>query len=217
MLIRLSDAQVEGGEATVALTGGGVGTAILAGIRSSPLAGIVDWSKVQIWWSDDRYVAKDQSDRNELQARNELLDHLGLPEENIHAMPAGDGRESVENAATRFSDQLLRHSPTFDVVLLGVGPDGHVASIFPSRQDLIEATTPAVAVRRSPKPPAERISLSLQTINSATEVWLVAAGAEKADAIKEAQVSGSPLPAARVRGRERTLWLVDRAAALGQP
>jgi 6-phosphogluconolactonase len=104
--------------------------------------------------------------------------------------------------------------PHFDVLLLGVGEDGHVASVFPENPVVYE-TRPVSAVRGSPKPPPNRITLTLPTINAAEEVWLIASGAGKAAAVAMALTGAGPvqLPAAGVHGVDRTLWLLDRAAA----
>ncbi len=136
-----------------------------------------------------------------------------------------DTAAAAEAAAAAYAQLLAGHAPTgtavaavpsFDVLLLGVGPDGHVASLFPG-SPAVHARTAAVAVHRSPKPPPTRISLTLPAIQAAREVWLLAAGKAKADAVASAFSGASPvdIPAVGARGRERTLWLVDRAAAAG--
>jgi 6-phosphogluconolactonase len=106
----------------------------------------------------------------------------------------------------------------FDVLLLGVGPDAHVASLFPEEPALYEERS-VVAVRGAPKPPPTRISLTLPTIRAAAEVWLVVSGEDKAGAVRLA-LSGAgevQVPAAGARGRQRTMWLLDRAAASQLP
>lgn len=213
LLIAVSDVLQQRGQATVALTGGGVGTKVLAAIGESALVRHIEWSRVQIWWGDDRFVPADHEDRNERQAREALLEQLPLPPENVHPMPAATAGLDVNAAAEQFSEEFTRLRPQFDTVLLGVGPDGHVASLFPERPDLLDAAGPIVPVTNSPKPPPERLSLSLAVINTAREVWLIAGGAEKANAVGEARREGSMLPAALARGTKRTLWLVDAAAS----
>ncbi|HEY9525024.1 MAG TPA: 6-phosphogluconolactonase, partial [Thermopolyspora sp.] len=108
--------------------------------------------------------------------------------------------------------------PSFDVLLLGVGPDAHVASLFPGMPALYDERA-VVAVHGAPKPPPIRISLTLSAIRAAREVWLIAAGEAKADAIGAALSEADPVrvPAAGARGRRRTLFLLDRAAALKIP
>lgn len=213
LLLRLADVQASGAVATLALSGGGIGTKILVAARASPLRRIVDWRRVSFWWGDDRYVGAGDSNRNELQARRALLDHLSLAPDQVNAMPAAGSHASVAAATSHINAHLARVRPKFDVVLLGVGEDGHVASIFPGRLDLLEVTTPAVAVVDSPKPPVERISLSLAMINTADQVWLVASGTGKAPIIAKAMQPGSVLPAGLVAGTQETLWLLDHAAA----
>jgi 6-phosphogluconolactonase len=137
--------------------------------------------------------------------------------------PAGD---DLDGAAERYADLLAKAArpedhgpvPTFDVLLLGVGPDGHVASLFPESPALYDERS-VIPVRGAPKPPPTRLSLSLSAINAAREVWLIAAGEEKATAARLALSGAGPtaVPAAGVRGRARTLWLLDRAAATRLP
>jgi 6-phosphogluconolactonase len=137
-------------------------------------------------------------------------------------MPSSDGPDGddPEAAAIRYAEELAAAAPGsaelphFDVLLLGVGPDGHVASVFPEHPVVYE-TRPVSAVRGSPKPPPTRLTLTLPAINTAEEVWLIASGEAKAKAVGMALTGAGPvqLPAAGARGVERTLWLLDRAAA----
>ena len=106
--------------------------------------------------------------------------------------------------------------PAFDVLMLGVGPDGHVASLFPGHPGFAVTTGTVIAVRESPKPPPVRISLTLPALQTAGQAWLLAAGDEKADVVARA-LGGEPLPAASVHGTGSTLWLLDRAAASRLP
>jgi 6-phosphogluconolactonase len=223
LLVRLVDAQAERGEASLVLTGGTIAAAVYRAIRDSPARDAVDWSKVDVWWGDERFVSRDDPDRNELQAREALLDALPLDPARVHPMPPSDGPDGPdpEAAAARYADELAKAAkpgtaplPHFDVVLLGIGEDGHVASVFPEHPVAYE-TRPCTAVRGSPKPPPVRLTLTLPTINTAEDVWLIAAGSGKASAVKLALSGGGPVqvPAAGVQGVERTLWLLDRAAA----
>jgi 6-phosphogluconolactonase len=143
-------------------------------------------------------------------------------------MPASDGLDGsdLEAAAARHAADLAAAAgqpgrdggvPTLDVVLLGMGPDGHVASVFPGHPAVVASGT-VVGVRDAPKPPSQRITLTLPTLCQAREVWLLVAGAAKAAAVATAlrgQAAGTAarVPAGRVRGRSCTLWLLDRAAA----
>ena len=201
----------------VVLTGGGVGTRVLAALagRDAP----IDWSRVHIWWGDERFLAAGDPERNETGAREALLDVVPIPADHVHAMPADTG-QGVEAAAMAYADELAAHSddgyaPDFDVLLLGMGPEGHVASLFPGMPE-IHAAQSAVPIENSPKPPPTRISLSLAAIRSAREVWVVAAGAGKADAAAAAlsdATSPDDVPAAGARGRVDTVFWLDRAAA----
>lgn len=221
LLLALIDAQSLARPVHVGLTGGTVGIATLAAVRSNPLRSGVDWSGVHLWWGDERYLPSGDPDRNETQARATLLDHLDVPSANVHSVPGPDSVESVEGAARAYGAELASHAapgesaPTFAVLLLGVGPDGHVASLFPGLPGVCVTDRATVPVHGSPKPPPTRVSLTLPAINLARQVWLVAAGSEKAPRIADALAGADPtqVPAAGVRGTERTLWLIDVAAA----
>ncbi|GIG23379.1 hypothetical protein Cch01nite_41030 [Cellulomonas chitinilytica] len=223
LLTRLVDVQSHRRPVHVVLTGGTVGIASLAAVAASPVRDAVDWSGVHLWWGDERFVPDGHADRNETQARTALIDALGdaLPAGNVHPMPAlSDDIPTPEASATAYAAELARwsshraHVPAFDVLLLGMGPDGHVASLFPGHEalDVVGATT--VGVHGSPKPPPERVSLTFEALRAAREVWVVAAGAEKAAAVASALGDGDVhrTPAAGAVGSERTLWLVDVAA-----
>lgn len=226
LLLRLMDAQSVHRPVHVGLTGGGMGSRVLAAVAASPLRDAVDWSGVHVWWGDERFLPAGDPERNETQARAALLDVLPLPPENVHAAPpAGAGVGSPHDAAVTYAAELARFAgdaddagpavPAFDVLMLGVGPDGHVASLFPGRATLAVVDRTTVGVTDSPKPPPDRVSLTLPAIEAAQEVWLVVAGADKADAVRRALAGADPaeIPAAGVRGRARTLWLLDVAAA----
>jgi len=219
LLLALLDAQAVRRPLHVCLTGGTVGTKTLREVAVSPLRNLVDWTGVHLWWGDERFVDQSSSDRNEGQAREAMIDALDIPEENVHPFPADDGATSLEEAASAFAGVLTAHAsdgepwPIFDVTLLGVGPDGHVASLFPGRASLGVADRSVVAEPDSPKPPPPRLSLTLPVINASRQVWLVVAGADKRDAVAAALQDGSDLPAARVSGQDVTLWLLDAAAA----
>ena len=223
LVVRLIDAQSERGSAGLVLTGGRIAEAIYHAVAASPARDALDWSKVEVWWGDERFLPSGHQDRNETQARAALLDRLPLDPARIHPMPASDGPDGndPEAAAARYADALARVAkpgsgrlPHFDVLLLGLGEDGHVASVFPEHPAAYESR-PVTAVRGSPKPPPVRITLSLPAINTAEEVWLVATGTDKASAVGMALTGAGPVqvPAAGVRGLSRTLWLLDRAAA----
>ena len=214
LLLRIGDVLAHRGRADVVLTGGTVGIATLEAAAASPLARAIDWTAVHVWWGDERFVDSGDPDRNEGQAQGALLAHLPLPEDNIHRMGSSTEHASVEEAAAHYATQLdAAGSPQFDVLMLGLGPDGHVASLFPDHPGYAATGASAIAVHDSPKPPPTRVSLSLETINRAREVWVVAAGAAKADVVARGVHGDVALPGAAVHGTERTLWLIDAAAA----
>jgi 6-phosphogluconolactonase len=219
LLVALVDAQAARGEASVVLTGGELATAVYQAVAASPAQHAVDWSRVALWWGDERFLPAGDDQRNETAARAAFGPLLAAAV--VHPMPAADGPDGndPEAAAARYARQLAAAGhparlPHFDVLLLGVGEDGHVASIFPEQPAAYE-TRVVCAVRGAPKPPRTRLSLTLPTINTAEQVWLAAAGPEKARAVELAFSGAGPVqvPAAGVAGVDRTLWLLDRAAA----
>lgn len=202
----------------VVLTGGTVGIAMLEPIDTDNL---LDWSRIHLWWGDERFVPSDSPDRNEGQAQRALLHRLPIPAGNIHRMPATDAGLSLDDAAASYSAELATFAvpgsaaPAFDVLILGIGPDAHVASLFPGHPGVHDNSAAAIAVRNSPKPPPERVSLSLETINAAQRVWVIAAGADKAEAVEAAftATDASVAPASAVEGTLETIFFTDEAAA----
>ncbi|PKQ17580.1 MAG: 6-phosphogluconolactonase [Actinobacteria bacterium HGW-Actinobacteria-8] len=213
--VTVTDVVALRGIAHVVVTGGTVGIGVLASLASSPLAGLIDWTSVHVWWGDERFVGSGDADRNEIQAQEALLGRVPLPEDNIHRMGNADEFATAEDAASAYSDEIAAHgSPRWDILMLGMGPDGHVASLFPDHPVFAAAhDVDAVPVHDSPKPPPTRVSLTLASINRAREVWVVAAGAPKADAVARGIAGDRALPVAAVAGTERTLWLLDAAAS----
>ncbi|MEV0901927.1 6-phosphogluconolactonase [Actinoplanes sp. NPDC049802] len=223
LVIRIIDAQAAHGSASVVLTGGRVAAKVLRAVRELPASAAIDWARVDLWWGDERYLPSGDPDRNETQARDALLDKLPLDPARVHAMPASDGPDGDDAiaAAARYASELAAAAapggplPRFDVLMLGVGEDGHVASLFPGHPVLQQTGTTA-ATFDSPKPPPVRVTLTLPTIQSADEVWLIAAGPDKAAPIGDV-LSGGHLPAASAFGVRKTLWLLDQAAAANVP
>ena len=224
LVTKLVDAQAARGYAHVVLTGGGVGTAVLAQLAAAPARDAIDWRRLHVWWGDERFVPDGDPDRNDVGAREALLDHVPVDPALVHRMPTSDGPDGddAEAAAARYAAELAAATrpedhgpvPIFDVLMLGLGEDGHVASLFPGQPALYD-TRPVVGVHGSPKPPPTRLSLTFPSIRAANEVWIVAAGAAKA-APANLALSGAgevEIPAAGARGRQRTLWLLDQAAA----
>ncbi|MEV7415078.1 6-phosphogluconolactonase [Streptomyces sp. NPDC089919] len=229
LITRIVDAQAARGTASVVLTGGRNGNGLLAALAESPARDAVDWSRLDLWWGDERYVPADDPERNHVQAREALLDAVPVDPARVHAMPALDGPygTDVDAAAAGYARELAAAAgpedhgpvPRFDVLMLGVGPDTHVASLFPEHPAVREEALTVVGVRGAPKPPPTRVSLTLPAIRAAREVWLLAAGEDKAGAVAIALGGAGELqaPAAGAYGRTRTLWLLDRAAAAKLP
>ncbi len=220
LVTAISDAQTARGVAHLSLTGGRGGTSALGATLADPGAGAIDWSRVDFWWSDERFLPAGDAERNETGAREALLDHIPALPEKIHYMPrlGEDYGDDVDAAAAGYATELARafggETAVFDVSLLGIGEDAHVASLFPGRDEQF-APAPCVSVRNSPKPPPTRTTFNMATIQSSREVWLIASGAGKADAIKLA-TSGLPAkeaPAGAARGLNRSLVLCDQDAA----
>jgi 6-phosphogluconolactonase len=209
--------------ALVVLTGGGNGIGLLESLVGREIA----WSKVHLFWGDERYVPEDDDERNEKQARAALVDRIDIPCSHVHAMPASDGEFGTDLAAAALAyEQLLaanaeagQPAPNFDVHLLGMGPEGHINSLFPDTPAVLETSRMVVPVEDSPKPPPQRITLTLPAIQRSREVWLMVSGASKSDAVAAAIGGAAPVsvPAAGAVGQETTLWLLDEEAASKLP
>jgi 6-phosphogluconolactonase len=209
----------------VVLTGGTAGADVQRSIATSGMRDTIDWNRLHFWWGDERFVPKNDPERNEVQAREALLGPLQIPEANIHPFPASDEIEDMDRAAAAYAEVLQefapegRNLPRFDITFLGVGPDGHIASLFPEREANPGGDRTVIGVRNSPKPPPNRLTLTLPAINTSHRVWMVLSGAEKATALGLALAGASPeeVPVAGVQGRKRTVFFVDQAAAANVP
>jgi 6-phosphogluconolactonase len=209
------------GAAHIVLTGGGTGIGMLK--RVGERKGEIDWSSVHLYWGDERFVPIDDDERNEKQAREAFIDHVDIPDGNVHPMAASGARfgDDLAAAAADYADVLAANSPDgqptpdFDVHLLGMGPEGHINSLFPDTPAVRETDRLVVGVEDSPKPPPRRITLTLPAVQRSREVWLVVSGAGKADAVAAAVGGADPVdvPAAGGFGREATVWLLDEEAA----
>jgi 6-phosphogluconolactonase len=216
LMARLTEIQRDFRIPQVALTGGRIATQAYQKLASEGPNSAVDWSRVELWWGDERFVPADDAERNAKQALDLFAAPLALNPDRVHEMPASGGGLELDRAAEAYAREL--DDVVFDICLLGMGPDGHVASLFPEHPSSYAEGT-VIPVRASPKPPPERISLTLPVINRSHEVWFVVSGADKAAAVKMALLGAGPMqvPAAGVSGAERTLWLMDRDAAAELP
>ena len=216
LAVAILDAQAARGVAHVSMTGGSMGSEIVRSLAAAPARAAVDWSQVHVWWGDERYLPAGDPDRNDTQNDEAGLADLGLDPAHVHRVAGPDTSESPEASAAAY-EQALRRSggEMFDVMVLGVGPDGHVASLFPHHPAAGRTDALAFAVHDSPKPPPTRVSLSRECLERSRDVWFLVSGADKADAVRRG-VGGAPFettPAAHVHGAERTLWLLDPDAA----
>ncbi|NYJ01258.1 6-phosphogluconolactonase [Nocardioides thalensis] len=216
LLNRIADAQAAGHVPHISLTGGTIAVAIHEEVaRHAPASG-VDWGAVHVWFGDERFVAPDSPDRNAGQARAAFIDAVGVPDANVHEFPSTADAADVDEAAARYAEELRAHWPgRFDVMMLGVGPDGHVNSLFPGFPQLT-ATGPTAGVTGSPKPPPERVTLTFETTSAAASVWFLVSGDGKADAVRRALADDGSVqetPARGVTGQAETIWFLDTAAA----
>lgn len=201
-------------------------------------SGAVNWAAVNFWWGDERFLPAGHADRNAVQAFDALLNHLPVDPNRIHVMGDATSFADVDASAADYAERLSEAAgqdtagsgttepgfagqplPRFDVLLLGVGPDAHIASLFPELGGIRTTGRNTVGVTDSPKPPPERVSLTLEAINTADEVWLAVAGTDKAGAVGLALAGANPVqvPAAGASGRRATHWLLDRDAAAEVP
>ncbi len=215
LVARVASIQAQGRVPSIVLTGGTIANAIYQAVAALPSED-VDWKRVDFWWGDERYVAADSPDRNDRAAELDLLDVVGADPARVHAMPAADEvHPDLDAAAAAYAEELREHGGgMFDLVLLGVGPDGHVASLFPGFDELSSAEV-AVAVRESPKPPPDRISLTFPALNRTHEVWFLVSGEGKADAVAAALADDGSVHSTPARGitAEPSTWWLDEDAA----
>lgn len=213
-------AQAERKTASVVLSGGGNGIALLEALRRD--SGRIDWAHVDIYFGDERFLPAGDPERNEVQASRALLDHVEVDPDRVFRMATSDGPhgDDPEVGAVAYAQILGSHSggdhtPEFDIHLLGVGGEGHINSLFPHTAAVREKHRFVVAVQDSPKPPTVRISLTLPAVQRAKHVWLLVSGAPKAEAVAAALAGADPedIPSAGAIGTESTVWFLDEAAA----
>lgn len=197
-----------------ALTGGTVGIKTLATLADNANFAKLDLTRIHIWWGDERYVEKSSPDRNANQARDAFLSKVKLPEHNIHEFPATDSGLSVSEAAVVFERHLTEvfgaAKPKMDLTILGMGPDGHIASLFPA---ISYSSEDVVSTDASPKPPSERLSFSYELLNRSTKVIFVVSGIDKAEVVEQVHTDENcDLPAARIAALNETIWFIDEAA-----
>ncbi len=218
LLARLADAQARGEVPQVGLTGGSIADELHREVARLAPDSPVDWSRVVLWWGDERWLPAGSEDRNEVQAHAAFISALGVDPANVHPMPASDSGLSLAEAAAAYGETIREHGAgSFEVLMLGIGPDGHVASLFPGHPAAVVRDAIVVPVEESPKPPPERISLTFEAMDRSDAVWFVAAGADKADAVARALSGPADIgssqavacPARVPRGTVETLFWLD--------
>ena len=174
----------------------------------------VPWSQIDVFLADERIVPASSPDSNAAGVEAHLIARITGERPRLHRMPVdGDPDDAARRAAAALC-AVTGTPPVLDLVILGIGPDGHVASLFPGRSDWAERPDWVIAVHDAPKPPPARLSLGVATLSAARAVWFIAFGAEKATAIAAARHPTSTLPAAIVAQRSReTRWFLDAAAS----
>lgn len=204
--------QLQGEQETVNLCLAGGTTALRV---YDALADLVPGSELQpgkltLWWGDEKHVPPTDAERNSLQSLSVLARTMPVNSSQTHPIPATRGSADPSEAAFAYAQEL--GDTAFDICLLGMGADGHVAALFPHSAAL-EASGLAVGVTDAPVEPAERVTLTLNAINRSQRVWLMVEGEAKTEALQRALAGDQGVPAARVHGTQETLWFVDPAAS----
>ncbi len=216
-LIRRSE---EPGEIHIAVSGGSLGEVVLPLLCHTGDSCGFDWQRVHFWFADERFLPAGDPERNATLLAAALDGVGGLPEKQVHAVPSAEAEMNVDAAAARYSDEIARTlpvaasgTPQFDVMLLGMGPDGHTASLFPGLAQVGVTDRIAVAVHDSPKPPAQRVTLTLPVIGTSRFVVVYATGASKRDALADALGDNREnYPIALVTASEAVRLYADDAA-----
>lgn len=237
-VLEMGDVIARRGRVDVALTGGRDSVDIYLKMASFPQKDLLDWSKVHLWWSDERFVSAEDGERNSLQARqcfdkDVFSEGNALAEEHIHEMPADprtpeqvaaatdeENEEYLIRAAQSYQDEIIKEigpDGHMDLAVFGVGPDGHYASLFPDRPEVLitDESKLVVGVSHSPKLPPLRLTMTNPFIRRTPKVWLFTSTKEKARAVSQALagVDNPHVPSSFARGTEQTLWLLDKDAA----
>lgn len=201
--------------AQLCLTGGRIATRMYSELGKLMEPSGVDTRRLEMWWGDERFVPTSDPDRNAAPTLAILARYFALDPARTHPMPAADGVVDSTDCASTYEKEL--GDTVFDICLLGMGPDGHVASIFPDHPSFQERSHTVIGVTDSPKPPSERISLTVPALNRSRQVWFLVSGADKADAVGRSWRGDPELPAGIVRGTDETTWLLDADASANIP
>ncbi|CCI44568.1 unnamed protein product [Albugo candida] len=215
-----SNAIQTNGRFTIAISGGSLPKILQSGLEAMASANI-DFTKWHVFFADERCVALDHADSNYRACHEAFFSRVSIPRDQIYTI---DSVDDSSKAAKIYEDQLRNvfgepDVPTFDLILLGMGPDGHTCSLFPDHPLLLEKTKWVARIQDSPKPPAERITLTLPVVNNARHVAFVVTGANKAETLQailqnEKIVEAQKLPAGMIQPRQgKVEWFLDAAAA----
>ncbi len=204
----------------ICLTGGSTPKPLYRRLAEEPYRSGLPWDRIQWFWGDDRFVPQHDERSNAGMARAAFLDHLPIPALNVHAIQTDVS--SPHEAPRRYEEELRRfyggtqldpNRPLFDLVLTGLGSDGHIASLFPGDPSLSETRHWAIAVHKAGlEPVVPRITLTFPALTSTRELMFLVGGPDKRDAVDRV-LSGQNLPATHAQSQGRVVWMLDRSAA----
>ena len=207
----------------IALSGGTITNTVLPALADASRSHAVEWRDWDVFWVDERCVPANHPDSNAGAARRNLFAHVPMPPDRLFTvdgtLPANDAAREYESVIRQVFRLRTGCLPQFDLVLLGVGPDGHTASLFPEHPATLEMQHLVTAVHGAPKPPPNRVTLTLPVLNHARLIFVVATGPEKADIVSRAlgkDPEDAALPIRRIRPEHGCMeWFLDRKAARG--
>lgn len=197
------------------LTGGRVAQQLYEGFGARMEGSEIDPGRLELWWTDERFVPTDDPARHAGPTLAQLAGRFALDPARTHPMPAADGVADADAAAATYAKEL--GDVRFDICLLSIGPEGHVAGIFPGHPSFDATNQSVIGLTGSPKGEDDRISLTVPALNRSREVWFLVNGPDKARAAAQAMAGDDQIPAGLVRGEEDTRWFIDREAASELP
>lgn len=214
LVSRLEELNTPEHRAQLCLTGGRIANRVYDKVAELLALSELSAGNVELWWGDDNFLPTDAPERHAGEALAALAGQMRIDASLVHPMPAAAGSVTLEIAASNYAAEL--GDTVFDICLLGLGQDGHIASLFPEQTGPLATSALVTAVSNAPEPPTERLSLTLNAINRSQEVWFIVSGEAKAEAVAAALQpdtdGGLPL-AAQAAGVQQTLWLLDGPAA----
>lgn len=218
LISRIVELQQTKDHVHLALTGGVTPLKVYESLANLAQASELDLSRLELWWTDEGYVSTTDHLRNSTSALTLLAGALPFVSAQVHPMPSSTGTGDSDEAAYAYSKEL--GEVVFDICLLNVGADGHVAAVYPDNvrtAPQIENSLSVIGVTDAPTDPPERITLTLRRINTSDEVWLLAAGQAKAEAVARGIQHDALIPAGIVQGAHRTDWFIDQDAGSRLP